>query len=182
MKGEERRKQLLNILSASSGPVSGGRLSQELHVSRQVIVQDISALRAGGASIFSTNRGYLLQEEKKHTRVFKVFHTTDQVEKELSLIIDAGGIVRNVFVYHKVYGILKADMNLKSRRDLSAYMEQLSSGVSSLLMNITSGYHYHTVEAESEEILDEIQEELRTQQFLARLQDYEPVDFWEKTR
>ena len=34
MKGEERRKQLLKILSSSTGPVSGGTLSQELHVSR----------------------------------------------------------------------------------------------------------------------------------------------------
>ena len=36
MKGEERRKQLLKILSSSTGPVSGGTLSQELHVSRQI--------------------------------------------------------------------------------------------------------------------------------------------------
>ena len=42
MKGEERRKQLLNILSSSNNPVSGGTLSKELNVSRQIIVQDIS--------------------------------------------------------------------------------------------------------------------------------------------
>ena len=138
MKGEERRKQLLKILSSSTGPVSGGTLSQELHVSRQIIVQDISLLRANGSTIFSTNKGYLLQEEKKYSRVFKVYHTDDQVEEELSAIVDAGGQIRDVFVYHKVYG----------------------------------------VDAESEEILDTIQEELRQRGFLAKLQDYEPVDFW----
>lgn len=180
MKGEERRKKLLNILSSSSTPVSGGTLSQKLNVSRQIIVQDISHLRADGAVIFSTNRGYLLQEEKKHSRVFKVFHTDDQVEEELGLIVDAGGQIRDVFVYHKVYGVIRADMNIKSRRDIRSYMEEISSGKSSLLKNVTSGYHYHTIDAESEEILDAIQEELQQKGFLAKLQDYEPVDFWNK--
>ena len=178
MKGEERRKQLLKILSSSNSPVSGGTLSQELNVSRQIIVQDISLLRANGATIFSTNKGYLLQEEKKYSRVFKVYHSDDQVEEELNTIVDAGGQIRDVFVYHKVYGVLKADMGIKSRRDIRAYMEEISTGKSSLLKNVTSGYHYHTIDAESEEILDAIQEELHQKGFLAKLQDYEPVDFW----
>ena len=178
MKGEERRKQLLNILSSSNNPVSGGTLSKELNVSRQIIVQDISLLRANGATIFSTNKGYLLQEDRKYSRVFKVYHTDDQVEEELSTIVDAGGQIRDVFVYHKVYGVLKADMGIKSRGDIRAYMEEISTGKSSLLKNVTSGYHYHTIDAESEEILDAIQEELQQKGFLAKLQDYEPVDFW----
>ena len=156
MKGEERRKQLLNILSSSNNPISGGTLSKELNVSRQIIVQDISLLRANGATIFSTNKGYLLQEDRKYSRVFKVYHTDDQVEEELSTIVDAGGQIRDVFVYHKVYGVLKADMGIKSRRDIRAYMEEISTGKSSLLKNVTSGYHYHTIDAESEEILDAI--------------------------
>ena len=178
MKGEERRKQLLNILSSSNNPVSGGTLSKELDVSRQIIVQDISLLRANGATIFSTNKGYLLQEDKKYSRVFKVYHTDDQVEEELSTIVDAGGQIRDVFVYHKVYGVLKAEMGIKSRRDVRSYMEEISTDKSSLLKNVTSGYHYHTIDAESEEILDAIQAELQQKGFLAKLQDYEPVDFW----
>ena len=178
MKGEERRTKLLDILSSSNSPVSGGTLSKELDVSRQIIVQDISLLRANCATIFSTNKGYLLQEEKKYSRVFKVYHSDDQVEEELSTIVDAGGQIRDVFVYHKVYGVLKADMGIKSRRDIRSYMEEISTGKSSLLKNVTSGYHYHTIDAESEEILDAIQAELQQKGFLAKLQDYEPVDFW----
>lgn len=159
-------------------PFPGGTLAKELNVSRQIIVQDISLLRANGATIFSTNKGYLLQEDRKYSRVFKVYHTDDQVEEELSTIVDAGGQIRDVFVYHKVYGVLKADMGIKSRRDIRAYMEEISTGKSSLLKNVTSGYHYHTIDAESEEILDAIQEELQQKGFLAKLQDYEPVDFW----
>ena len=62
--------------------------------------------------------------------------------------------------------------------DISRYMEDIASGKSSLLKNVTSGYHYHTITADSEEILDMIQERLQEYGFLAKLQDYEPVDFW----
>lgn len=97
------------------------------------------------------------------------------------MIIDMGGKVVDVFVYHKVYGVLRADMNLKSRMDIERYMEEIKSGKSSLLKNVTSGYHYHTVRAESEEILNLIQEKLQQMGFLAKLQDYEPVDFWKNS-
>ena len=153
-------------------------LAKELDVSRQVIVQDIALLRANGAAIFSTNRGYLIQADKQYSRVLKVVHEDDEVEEELSTIVDAGGHVKDVFVYHKVYGVLRANMDIKSRRDVRNYLEEIRTGKSSLLKNVTSGYHYHTICAESEEVLDAIQEELKQKGFLAKLQDYEPVDFW----
>ena len=92
--------------------------------------------------------------------------------------MDMGGYVKDVFVYHKVYGVLRADMNIKSRMDIRKYMEDIRSGKSSLLKNVTSGFHYHTIVADSEELLDMIQEELSKRGFLAKLQDYEPVNFW----
>jgi transcriptional regulator of NAD metabolism len=134
--------------------------------------------RENGKNIFSTNRGYLIQEDEETTRVFKVQHEDDEVEKELTTIVDLGGTVEDVFVYHKVYGVLRAEMNIKSRMDIRNYMEEIRSGKSSLLKNVTSGYHYHTVRAERVEILDMIQEELQKKGLLAKLQDYEPVDFW----
>ena len=83
-----------------------------------------------------------------------------------------------MFVYHKVYGVIKADLNLHSRRDIKDYMAEIGNGKSNLLMNVTSGYHYHTVIAPDEDTLDIIQEKLDRLGFLARLQEYEPVDFW----
>ena len=178
MNGDERRKKIINILSSSKSPVAGVALAKELDVSRQVIVQDIALLRANGAAIFSTNRGYLIQADKQYSRVLKVVHEDDEVEEELSTIVDAGGQVKDVFVYHKVYGVIRANMDIKSRRDVRNYLEEIRTGKSSLLKNVTSGYHYHTISAESEEVLDAIQEELKQKGFLAKLQDYEPVDFW----
>ena len=137
MSGEDRRKEIIQILEKSEKPVSGLMLSKKMQVSRQVIVQDMALLRANGYSIYSTNRGYLVE---------------------------------------------KADMNIKSRMDIREYLNDLRTGKSSLLKNVTSGYHYHTITADSEEILDMIQEKLQELGFLAKLQDYEPVDFWsEKT-
>ena len=178
MNGEDRREKIISILKSSNAPVAGLTLAKELGVSRQVIVQDIALLRANATAIFSTNRGYVLQEKNVCERVFKVQHTDEEVEEELSIIVDMGGFVKDVFVYHKVYGVLKAEMNIKSRRDIRKYMEDINSGKSSLLKNVTSGYHYHTISADSEEILDMIQEDLSKRGFLAKLQDYEPVNFW----
>lgn len=180
MNGEERRKKILRILTESDTPVSGVALAGKLSVSRQVIVQDIALLRANGTGIFSTNRGYLIQKQKEYSRVFKIYHSDEDVETELSLIVDLGGIIKDVFVYHKVYGVVRADMNIKSRMDIRNYLQDISTGKSSLLKNVTSGFHYHTIIAESENILDMIQEELQNKGFLAKLQDYEPVDFWTK--
>ena len=178
MSGEERRGKIIQALKNSDKAVSATTLAKEFDVSRQVIVQDVALLRANGKNIFSTNRGYLIQEDEETTRVFKVQHEDDEVEKELTTIVDLGGTVEDVFVYHKVYGVLRAEMNIKSRMDIRNYMEEIRTGKSSLLKNVTSGYHYHTVRAERVEILDMIQEELQKKGLLAKLQDYEPVDFW----
>lgn len=180
MNGTERRTQIIDLLKHSDVPLSGTRLAHQLGVSRQIIVQDIALLRANAYSILSTNQGYLLSEAPTASRVFKVIHTDEEVEEELALIVDCGGHVDDVFVSHKIYNIVKAPLNIRSRLDVKRFMENLASGKSSLLKNVTSGYHYHTVTAESEEILNYIHEELQHRGFLAPLQDYEPVNFAKK--
>ena len=180
MTGTERRNNIIKLLSDSDTALSGTSLAKSLGVSRQVIVQDIALLRANGYDIFSTNLGYLLQKNNLCERVFKVYHTNDEEQEALDLVIDLGGIVKDVFVYHKVYGVVRADMNIRSRKDIRTYIDQLNSGKSSSLLNITSGYHYHTIQADSEETLDQIFEALQKRGFLAPLQDYEPINFWER--
>ncbi|MCQ2487538.1 MAG: transcription repressor NadR [Clostridia bacterium] len=178
MKGEERRMIIYQTLKSSGNPVSGTTFSKQFGVSRQVIVQDIALLRAEGNDIVSTNHGYLLSEHYKASRVFKVCHTDEQIESELNAIVDLGGKVKDVFVSHKYYGLLQVELGINSRADIARYLETIKSGKSTPLLNLTSGYHYHTVLAEDEAILDSIQESLSEKGFLAQLQDYEPVDFW----
>lgn len=176
MKGETRRQEIIKRLSEADAPVSAAVLAAEHGVSRQIIVQDIALLRAKGAAIVSLSRGYRLEERAACRRVYKVFHTDEDVERELNTIVDVGGIVEDVFVSHRVYGTIRAPMGIKSRMDVQRFMERIATGKSSLLKNVTSNYHYHTVRADSQEILDLIGTRLKEEGFLAPLQDFEPVE------
>lgn len=174
MKAEMRRKEILARLSEALSPISASRLAEELGVSRQVIVQDVALLRAKGETIESLSRGYVLKRKEICSRLLKLRHTNDEVAEELNLIVDAGGTIVDVLIYHKVYGTLRAPMNIKNRIQVKKFLEDIHSGKSSLLMNVTSGYHYHTISADTYETLDFIEESLRERGFLAPLQEYEP--------
>ena len=165
MTGEERRKKIAEMLGGT--PLSATKLADELGVSRQVIVQDIALLRAEGAQIIATNRGYIVAGRPRAERVFKACHTDEQTREELYLIVDVGGCVEDVFVWHKVYGRIAAPMGISSRREVDEFMRKLESGVSVPLKNITGDYHYHTVSADSEAALDEIGARLARGGFLA---------------
>lgn len=166
MTGSDRRQEILKNIKESDRPVSGSKLAKDYDVSRQVIVQDIALLRASGYDIISTNRGYVLEGQTCAERVFKVRHTDEQLETELCTIVDLGGQVKNVMVNHKVYGHIEAELGITSRRKVKEFLEDIESGKSTPLKNITSDYHYHTVTADSEETLGMIEDELRKLGFL----------------
>ncbi len=176
MNGEIRRNEILKQLAKADAPISASTLAEHFGVSRQVIVQDVALLRATGSAITSLARGYILEKEASVSRVFKVNHTDADVEKELNLMVDAGGIVEDVFVYHKAYGKIRAPMGIKNRLQVTEFLKKIASGSSSLLKNVTSGYHYHTVSAENRDVLDFIEQMLRENGFLAPLQEYEPSE------
>lgn len=161
MTGADRREQIIRQIQESNEPISGKALALRYHVSRQVIVQDIALIRAAGYDVISTNRGYILHVFSSLNRIFKVRHTDEQIEEELYAIVDLGGCVEDVFVNHKVYGRMEAELNVNSRRKAAEFLNEIRSGKSSPLKNITSGYHYHTVSADSAQTLDMIEEMLR---------------------
>ena len=88
------------MLETTVEAISGTSIAKQLGVSRQVIVQDIALLRASNENILSTPRGYLLfrQSDGKITRRFRVFHSSEQIEQELNLIVDKGARVMDVIV------------------------------------------------------------------------------------
>ena len=166
MKATERRKAIAAYLSAAGKPIPGSELAERFAVSRQVIVGDVSVLKGGGYEILSTHQGYLLQRSPLFERVFKVRHTTAETEDELTRIVQLGGTVVDVFVWHKVYGRLEAPLNIFSKLHIRQFIEGVRSGKSTELMTVTGGYHYHTVRAESEEILDRIGEALEEKGYI----------------
>ena len=167
MKAQERRKTIINILLSEDRPIPGGELSEKCGVSRQIIVQDIAVLKGQGFDILSTHNGYLVQKSPFKDRVFKVKHSTDQTEDELSTIVELGGTVVDVFVWHKVYGKMSAPLNIFSELQIKQFIEGIRAGKSTELMNITGGYHYHTIRAEKEETLDLIAEVLSKKGYIA---------------
>ena len=167
MKAAERRNAIANFLLAEDKAVSGGELSEKFGVSRQIIVQDITVLKGLGYDILSTHNGYIIQKSPLKERVLKLHHTTEQTEDELSLIVRLGGTVVDVFIWHKVYGKMEAKLNIFSDLHVKQFIEGVRTGKSTELMNITGGYHYHTIRAESEEVLDQIEKVLEERGYIA---------------
>lgn len=162
----ERRQKIIRMISESKVPVPAKELARLCDVSRQVIVQDMVLIRESGYDIIATNRGYIMNAPCAAERVFKVSHTDDQMEDEMCAIVDLGGRIVNVMVNHRVYGHMEAALGINSRRKVMEFIENIRLGKSSPLKNITSNYHYHTVEAENEEILDSIEKMLREKEYL----------------
>lgn len=174
MNTSERQKAILKILRNSDVPVAAKDLAARFNVSRQVIVQDIAVIRAATEGIVSTCRGYTMKKDSRCTREFKVCHTDEDAARELNLIVDCGGTVKNESIKHRVYGRVTVEMDISSRQDVEELLELLTTGKSSLLSNAAAGYHYHLVEAATKERLDLIGERLKQAGLLA------PLTPWEK--
>ena len=176
--GQERRAENMNIQGQSTKAHSGAALGKQLGVSRQVVVQDIALLRQSGEEIYATNRGYVIGvANARPKRLFKVHHTIEQTGDELNLMVDHGVVVENVIVNHRTYGRLSANLGFRNRRDVARFLNELATGASTPLMNITSGYHFHEVSADSEEVLDELEAALGEAGFLAELTEFEQQYF-----
>ncbi|GGA89089.1 transcriptional regulator [Ornithinibacillus halotolerans] len=168
--GEKRRKLILKWLKEEVEPITGKELSERTNVSRQVIVQDISLLKATGEPIIATARGYVYvnnkNENQYHTRVIVVKHTKEQTKDELNILVDHGVRIINVMVEHPIYGDITGSLMLKNRREVETFMNELSKTGASLLSNLTEGVHLHTIEADDESELDEACEALRKAGYL----------------
>ena len=169
-----RRNTILELLMKADGPLSGSHLAGILGVSRQIVVQDMNQLKSEGHAIISTARGYILDPTQTIEKVFKVHHSVEDTEEELNLIVDLGATVKDVFIYHRVYGEIHAKLGICSRKDAAEFCADLNSGKSSPLMTATAGYHYHTVAARDEYTLSLVEKALKEHAFLAELTDYEP--------
>ena len=161
-----RREEILERLMNSTMPLSGTTLAKQLQVSRQIIVQDISNLRSQKHEILSTNRGYLYAGPRRIKRILKVKHSHEDIVDELSSIINHGGAVTDVTVKHKVFGQIRVDLQIRNHRDVDAFMDAIACGRNTPLMNVTGGYHYHTIEADSEMTLDTIENTLEEKGYL----------------
>lgn len=170
MDAKERRMLLMDKLKTTGEPVTGTALARELGVSRQIIVGDIAILRASGANIYATPQGYILPAGRTNTIIATLAcrHSWDKLFDELSIIIDNGGKVLDVVVEHPVYGEMRANLMLSSRRELSEFLHKLKESGAEQLSIVTGGVHLHTIEVPSAEVLQKIEQQLKEQEILMK--------------
>ena len=83
MKAADRRKEMLHLLMSEQNPVSGGALAKRFGVSRQIIVQDISLLKAIEKALQTSNIGITPTNDGKVIRL-AFPQLTEERRKELS--------------------------------------------------------------------------------------------------
>ena len=167
----QRREAILRELQLHTEAITAGALAREFGVSRQVIVQDVAMLRAGGTAVLATPSGYLLPRAdagNSAQRIFCCRHSgLTQMQKELELIVDAGASVQDVTVSHPVYGEIKAMLMLSTREAVAHFLQALKTNGAGPLSSITGGVHLHLVQAKDETVLDRVAQALRAEGLLA---------------
>lgn len=144
------------LLQNEHQPTPGYVLAERFGVSRQVVVHDVALLRAGGAPVEATPRGYILMRSSDglHTTVFAVKHRPEETAVELTRLVDAGVSILDVLVEHPVYGEIRGALNLHSRADVQDFIDRMTLQHGQLLSLLTDGVHWHTVRARDEATLE----------------------------
>ena len=145
MTASERRQQIARLLSASQAPISATTLSQELGVSRQIIVGDIALLRAAGQEITATARGYVIPAQNGLLRRIACTHSAEETRDELDAMVDCGCTVVDVIVEHPVYGQLTGQLQISSRYDVEQFLARVQAHDAAPLSMLTGGIHLHTL-------------------------------------
>ena len=146
MEAASRRQAILDRRRTADRPVSASALAAGLNVSRQIIVGDIALLRAGGAEISATPRGYVLPRATDGiTRTIACRHTLAQTGQELDILVDNGCTVLDVIVEHPVYGQLTGQLQISSRYDVEQFLARIRDSDAAPLSMLTGGLHLHTL-------------------------------------
>ena len=146
MEAASRRQAILDRLRTADRPMSASALAAGLNVSRQIIVGDIALLRAGGAEISATPRGYVLPRATDGiTRTIACRHTLAQTGQELDILVDNGCTVLDVIVEHPVYGQLTGQLQISSRYDVEQFLARIRDSDAAPLSMLTGGLHLHTL-------------------------------------
>jgi len=166
-----RQKFILKLLKESQHPLKGNELAKRTNVSRQVIVQDISILKAKNEPILATSQGYLYITKQPNLvqHIIAVNHSPEETKKELYLIVDHGVTVKNVIVEHPVYGEITASIMVSTRAEVDQFINKINSTNATYLSALTDGTHLHTLEADSMENIKAACRELEKERFLLDL-------------
>ena len=162
MRAEERRQAIQDILQHSPQPVSAGTLAARFSVSRQIIVGDIALLRAAGADISATPRGYVIQKSPSgRLRQVACRHSGADMEAELNAMVDQGCTVLDVIVDHPIYGQLTGPLQLSSRYDVTQFIARCAQADAQPRSNLPEGIPRRALSCPSEDAFRRVQSALR---------------------
>ena len=163
MQNDARRAEILSTLAKSQRPISATTLAAEYHVSRQSIVGDIALLRASGADIIATSRGYLLAASRQPLlkKTIACRHDAAAMREELYIAVDEGCTVADVSVEHPLYGELRGQLQLATRHEVDAFLARSAECAAQPLSLLTSGIHLHTLLCPDEAAYRRVTEKLR---------------------
>ena len=169
MEAAARRAAILYRLEQADRPVSAAALAREFAVSRQIIVGDVALLRAGGADIAATPRGYVLPwESGALLRTVACVHDRAGMARELEILVDYGCQVVDVVVEHPLYGQLTGQLHLSSRYDVQEFIRAVSQRNAKPLSDLTGGIHLHTLRCPSQEAFERARAALDQAGFLLK--------------
>jgi len=157
MTGKERQNLIIQTLKQEDKPITGSEFAKLTNVSRQVIVQDISILKAKNEPIIATSQGYIYlnaDQKEMEKAVIVCKHTAEQTKEEMYMIVDHGVYIKDVLIEHQVYGEITASLHVSSRKEVDKFIRKIQQTNASLLSDLTGGIHLHTLEADS---LDKIE-------------------------
>ncbi len=163
MTAVERRNAILSALITAGSPLTASSLASMFDVSRQIIVGDISILRAGGHYIEATSRGYIMGDDRATfpfvgTIVCK--HDSTQVAEELNAVVDCGATCIDVTIDHAIYGELTGKLDISTKFDVRLFAERMS-GEDKPLSTLSGGLHMHKIGCQSAEDFENVCEALR---------------------
>lgn len=147
--------------------ISASSLGKKFSVSRQVIVNDISILRASGENIIASPRGYILQKDNPTNHyLIACKHNRDELNEELYTIVDCGCGIIDVIVEHDVYGQISANLSLYSRKDVGEFLDKLNKFDTQPLCNLTNNYHFHTLNCPTPKHFEDVKIALKQKKLL----------------
>ena len=164
--GDERRALIVKTLRAATKPMTGRELGEMTNVSRQVIVGDITLLKAKNEPIMATSQGYVyMHAQATPSKIEKTIvcqHTPEQTGEELNILVDHGITVKDVKIEHPVYGDLNASIMVSNRTEVKAFITKVREANAAFLSKLSEGgIHLHTLLADNEQQIQDAEIALR---------------------
>lgn len=169
MDAKQRRQFILDRLKKTEGALSASTLATDCGVSRQVVVGDIALLRAQGATILATHRGYLLMDQlvsSDYRGTIVCQHGPDRVREELDLILSLGARLMTIEVDHPLYGSIKVPLSITSQEDLNLFLSEAEKTNGGWLSHLTNGIHMHEVVCSDRKAFNRLEQALDQAGFL----------------